>query len=89
MEVRKELVLLKAWKKVKAELRREFVKHISLMTKKQLRYRRWLLHSTAGSNVSPWLELPGAWEPPVSEGAVRVSAAVGSQHRLFNGDEAT
>ena len=85
---KKRAGFIESLEKVKAELRREFVKHISLMTKKQLRYRRRLLHSTAGSNVRPWLELLGAWEPPVSEGAAQVSAVVGSQHRLFNGDEA-
>lgn len=29
-------------------------------------YRRWLPCSTAGSNDCPWMELPGAWEPPDS-----------------------
>ena len=50
-------------------------------------HRRWLLCSTAGSHEFPRMELPGAWEPPVSSSVARSWATVGSQNSFLIGNK--
>ena len=50
---------------------------------KSLRERQWLLSSTAESHEGLMLELPRAWDPPVSWSATQPGAALGSRRDLL------
>ena len=44
---------------------------------------QWLLSNTAESHDGLMLELPRAWEPPVSQNAAQPHAALGSRDDLL------